>query len=588
MFTLIVFLGVIALLIQNNNQNKRLLALEQKLGVIPEQRPDAQAVSTAPVATQQPISASPQAPATPNVATAPVLPSFSTVQWFTGVGVLAIVLGMGFFLKFAIDQGWITETMRVTLGLFVGLLLAALGELWHKKHERYANALSAGGIAVLYFSIYAAHAFYSLISSDAAFILTIILSIITFFLKYRYTTKLFTVLSVVGAYLAPVLFMPNLAQFNILFPYLTILTIVSMLLFFKEDEFEILFLSLFGLAVNYVIWSEKNQLFLFMTQAMIFLSINAFIYFIGSAVAIRKKSEVAKFSSDVETHAGLWFGMMGLFFVAAFWQQFSLFYREYIPMVLALLGTLILLTYLILDRLEYAKINYTLSLLSAILLALAVFKQFTMPVEGYYLLLLAVVGFVAGKFYDRPELRLAAFGVLMFATLRAIFQDQPKIAEFLLNARFALIMTTAIVFMFTGWLYRTVSDLAYDVSLRKLCFPASALIVWFAVSIEILANFGTYDTGNSRNLLLSMWWIGYAVLLTLIGGYFKQAIFRKIGALLFVLSILKVFLYDVSALDTGYRIVSFIVLGIILLIMAFVYQKNKEKINQFLDTPKKS
>ena len=181
----------------------------------------------------------------------------------------------------------------------------------------------------------------------------------------------------------------------------------------------------------------------------------------------------------------------------------------------------------------------------------------------------------------------AAFGVLMFATLRAIFQDQPKAAEFLLNARFALIMSTALVFIFAGWLYRTVSDLAYDVSMRKLYFPIAALIIWFAVSVEILANFGTYDTGNSRNLLLSMWWIGYAVLLTLIGGYFKQAVLRKMAALLFVLSILKVFLYDVSALDTGYRIVSFIVLGIILLTMAFAYQKNKEKINQFLDTPQK-
>ena len=587
MFTLIVFLGIVALLIQNHNHSKRLLALEQKLGVAPGSVPNNSQVTTAPLPTQQPQASLPQASLAPSVPAAPVLPSFSTVQWITGVGVLALVLGMGFFLKYAIDQGWITETMRIVLGLFVGLLLATLGELWHKKHEKYANALSAGGIAVLYFTIYATHAFYSLISSDAAFILTIILSVITFFLKYRYTTKLFAVLSIVGAYLAPILFMPNLGQFNVLFPYLTIVTIVSMLLFFKEEGFEILFLSLFGFAINYVIWADKNQLFLFMTQAVTLLSINAFIYFIGSAVAVRKKTEVAKFSSEIETHAGLWFGIMGMFFVAAFWQQFSLFYREYTPLVLALLGTLTLLTYLILDRLEYVKINYTLALLSGALLTLAIFKQFTMPMEGYYLLLLAVIGLFVGKFYDRPEIRLAAFGVLMFATLRAIFQDQPKAAEFLLNARFALIITTALVFIFAGWLYRTVSDLAYDVSMRKLYFPIAALIIWFAVSVEILANFGTYDTGNSRNLLLSMWWIGYAVLLTLIGGYFKQAVFRKMAALLFVLSILKVFLYDVSALDTGYRIVSFIVLGIILLTMAFAYQKNKEKINQFLDTPQK-
>jgi len=36
----------------------------------------------------------------------------------------------------------------------------------------------------------------------------------------------------------------------------------------------------------------------------------------------------------------------------------------------------------------------------------------------------------------------------------------------------------------------------------------------------------------------------------------------------------KVFLYDVSELDRGYRIVSFIVLGVLLLAISFVYQRD--------------
>jgi uncharacterized membrane protein len=36
----------------------------------------------------------------------------------------------------------------------------------------------------------------------------------------------------------------------------------------------------------------------------------------------------------------------------------------------------------------------------------------------------------------------------------------------------------------------------------------------------------------------------------------------------------KVFVYDVSQLDRGYRIVSFIVLGVLLLAISFVYQRN--------------
>ncbi len=40
--------------------------------------------------------------------------------------------------------------------------------------------------------------------------------------------------------------------------------------------------------------------------------------------------------------------------------------------------------------------------------------------------------------------------------------------------------------------------------------------------------------------------------------------------------------YDVQALDTPYRIISFIVLGVILLSVSFAYKKNKEKITAFI------
>jgi hypothetical protein len=41
----------------------------------------------------------------------------------------------------------------------------------------------------------------------------------------------------------------------------------------------------------------------------------------------------------------------------------------------------------------------------------------------------------------------------------------------------------------------------------------------------------------------------------------------------------KVFLYDVSELDRGYRIVSFIVLGVLLLAISFMYQRDWLKLS---------
>ena len=43
------------------------------------------------------------------------------------------------------------------------------------------------------------------------------------------------------------------------------------------------------------------------------------------------------------------------------------------------------------------------------------------------------------------------------------------------------------------------------------------------------------------------------------------------------LTTLKVFLLDLSALDRAYRIVSFIVLGAILLAVSYLYQKSQQR-----------
>jgi uncharacterized membrane protein len=58
-------------------------------------------------------------------------------------------------------------------------------------------------------------------------------------------------------------------------------------------------------------------------------------------------------------------------------------------------------------------------------------------------------------------------------------------------------------------------------------------------------------------------------------GFLRRAAFVRWQALLLIaLTIGKVFVYDVSQLDRGYRIVSFIVLGALLLAISFVYQRD--------------
>jgi uncharacterized membrane protein len=89
--------------------------------------------------------------------------------------------------------------------------------------------------------------------------------------------------------------------------------------------------------------------------------------------------------------------------------------------------------------------------------------------------------------------------------------------------------------------------------------------------LEILAKLE-----NLQQMLLSTSWLIVSSILIVIGIWKKTRVIRITAIVLFGAAILKMFLYDLSFLDTVYRIISFIVLGLILLTASFIYQKYKK------------
>ena len=57
---------------------------------------------------------------------------------------------------------------------------------------------------------------------------------------------------------------------------------------------------------------------------------------------------------------------------------------------------------------------------------------------------------------------------------------------------------------------------------------------------------------------------------------------RLSGLSLFLVCILKLFLYDLRQLETFYRIVSFIVLGLILVSVSWIYTRFRSGIERYL------
>jgi len=82
-----------------------------------------------------------------------------------------------------------------------------------------------------------------------------------------------------------------------------------------------------------------------------------------------------------------------------------------------------------------------------------------------------------------------------------------------------------------------------------------------------------------RDFTYSALWMAYGAMLMIVGFLRSSSFVRWQALILIAATTVKVFVYDVSELDRGYRIVSFIVLGALLLAISFVYQRDWLKLS---------
>ncbi len=127
-------------------------------------------------------------------------------RWLNRIGVMAIIIGVGFFLKYAFENRWIGEVGRIVLGLLAGLTMLVIGE-WAQKKKYYwfGQGLTGCGIAIFYLCIFASFNFYHLISEVIALLLIIIVTVGAVAFSLRYNVMGIAILAVLGGFITPYL-----------------------------------------------------------------------------------------------------------------------------------------------------------------------------------------------------------------------------------------------------------------------------------------------------------------------------------------------------------------------------------------------
>ena len=120
-----------------------------------------------------------------------------------GIGLL--LLSVIYFFKYSIDQGWLTEWVRLVIGLGSGIALVVLGFKGATKGEPLGTVLAGGGIATFFITGFAGHQWFELVSYPVAFGGLVVASALGIFLALRSGAQTLAIVGLIGALATPLL-----------------------------------------------------------------------------------------------------------------------------------------------------------------------------------------------------------------------------------------------------------------------------------------------------------------------------------------------------------------------------------------------
>ena len=153
----------------------------------------------------------------------PDLEKFIGENLINKIGIAILVAGIGYFVKYAIDQNWINEIGRVFIGILAGGLLLGLAHRLRNAFTAFSSVLVAGGLSVLYFTIAIAFTEYQIFSQTVAFLIMVVITGFAVLLSLLYDRVELAVMSLIGGFCTPFMVSTGQSNYVVLFGYLLVL-----------------------------------------------------------------------------------------------------------------------------------------------------------------------------------------------------------------------------------------------------------------------------------------------------------------------------------------------------------------------------
>jgi len=508
-------------------------------------------------------------------------------HWLNRVGIAAVLIGVSFFLDYAFENNWIGPSARVVIGLFAGIAVVLWSERFRKRgYSIFSYSLKAVGIGVLYLSLWASFQVYHLLPSNLVFAAMIVVTASTCALAIAQNAEVLAIFAIAGGFATPALLSTGENHEIVLFSYLALLDLAFLALTMMKPWRRISVLGFIGTLIYYIGWYnnfyDRTQL----VPTLIFASLFFAMFAAASFLILRQ-------NGDRTISLGLAFANGVTYFLQGYVMLNAISSTE-----TAWFALLLATAYLLLVRIKVgasdAVAENSLRLMH-VALAVGLFTvAIPIRLEAHaitvgWLVESAALLWVAGRLKS-DLLNAFALGALALGVGRLLFWDNYHPMLLIFNDRMAVYAVAIVVLGYAAFQNAGHEDEARKTA-AAVALIALNVVALRGLSLEVAdyyqrqmpATFGNYWSPSAllqrrsvliaRDFTYSALWMAYGAMLMLVGFWRASAFVRWLALVLIALTIVKVFIYDTSQLDHIYRIVSFVVLGALLLAISFAYQR---------------
>jgi uncharacterized membrane protein len=501
-------------------------------------------------------------------------------RWFNRVGILTLIIAVSFFLKYAFDNDWIGPSGRVAIGILLGAGMLPWSQwLLGKGYSYFSEGIGALGHATLLLSVWAGCRYYSLFSREVGLAGMIVVTAVMSAVALGRNSERIALLSLLGGFVSPLLVSAGKDEEFVLFTYLLILGGSLLIIAARRDWRFLAPVSFVLTQVYFWGWYESFYRSASLERTIIFATLFFLLYL---ALPVLRTMRFSSLDA-----AGIFVVLVNSFaYLGALYAM--LWPQDRWPLTLLVLA--LSAGHLAVARFVPSKKAAEWPVTQQLFAGLALtFVTLAIPIrlEGKWITLaLAVEGAIlvrTGFQALLPLLRHAGLFLLALAALRALFLPLPA-QPFLLNERFATYVGVIVcmgVVLFTARKHGASASRSETKALGVLAVAIN-LYALVALSLEFWDYFGHavwlgIDSGLAQHLALSLLWTVYASALVMTGMKHRAPLLRWQALVLFALVVTKVFLHDSSYLQRFYRIISFLILGLVLLIVSFLYQSKASR-----------